>query len=73
MGFIDNQGVARSLLAKLDAAAAAAERGQPMVAVQAVQAFANEVTAQAGKHIEAEHADHMLTHAQVVIQALGGS
>jgi hypothetical protein len=73
MGFIDNQGVTGSLLAKLDAAAAADERGQPQVAVHTIQAFMHEVTAQAGRHIDAEHADHMLAHAQVVIQSLDGS
>jgi hypothetical protein len=73
MGFIDNAGVTGSLLAKLDAAASAADRGQPLVAVQAIQAFVNEVTAQAGTHIDTEHAEHMLAHAQAVIQALGGS
>lgn len=70
-GLIDNQGVAQSLLAKLDAAQAAADRGQPGVATHAVQAFLQEVLAQRGKHIDAEHADHMLMHAQLVMQALG--
>jgi hypothetical protein len=73
MGFIDNPGVTRSLLATLDAAAAADERGQSLVAAQMIQAFANEVTAQSGQHIDAEHADHMLVHAQAVIEALMAS
>jgi hypothetical protein len=73
MGCIDNAGVTQSLLAELDAAASAADRGQPLVAVQAIQAFMNEVTVQAGVHIDAEHAEHMLAHARAVIQALGGS
>ncbi|HEV2235526.1 MAG TPA: hypothetical protein VGR57_02595, partial [Ktedonobacterales bacterium] len=64
MGFIDNAGVTVSLLSKLDAAASAADRGQPLVAVQAIQAFEKEVSAQAGTHIDAEHAAHMLFHAQ---------
>lgn len=72
-GLIDNQGVVQSLLVKLNAAQAAADRGQPGVAAHAVQAFSYEVLAQRGKHIDAEHADHMLTHAQLVMQALGES
>lgn len=73
MGVIDDHGVARSLLAKLDAAQAALDRDPPSVAVQLIQAFENKVNAQAGKHIDAEHAEHMLMHAQLVIQALEGS
>lgn len=72
-GFIDNHGVAKSLLAKLNAAQAAETRGQPGVAVQLLQAFSHEVRAQQDKHIEAEHAAHMLMHAQMVIEALGDS
>ncbi len=33
-------------------------------------AFIHEVQAQVGKHIEQEHAEHLVMHAQVVIQAL---
>ena len=71
-GHIDNQGITRSLLAKLDAAQAAVDRGQPEVAVNLLEAFAREVRAQSGKHILQEHAEHLLIHAQAVIQALGG-
>ncbi len=72
-GFITNQGVSQSLLAKLNAAAAADDRGQPDVAAQMVLAFSREVEAQRGKHIQAAHADEMLMHAESVIAALGGS
>jgi hypothetical protein len=72
MGHIDNKGVANSLMAKLDAAQAALDRGQPGVAVNLLHAFVNEVNAQAGKHIAAEHAGHLVEHAQNVISALGG-
>ncbi len=51
LGHIDNQGVASSLLAKLDAAQPALGRGQTEVAVNLLQAFVREVHAQAGKHI----------------------
>lgn len=71
MGHIDNQGVAKSLLAKLDAAQAAYDRGQLQVAVATLTAFIHEVEAQAGNHIDAMHADHMVMHAQHVIHALG--
>ena len=69
-GFIDNQGITNSLLAKLDAAQAALDRGQTPVAINSLQAFINEVQAQAGKHIEQPHAGHLVEHAQMVIQAL---
>ena len=69
-GLITSQGVANSLLAKLDAAQAAVDRGQTSVAINELQAFINEVQAQAGKHIDSMHAQHMVMHAQLVIQAL---
>ena len=70
MGAITNQGVATGLLAKLDAAQAAIDRGQPQVAVNMIKAFRNEVSAQSGKQIDAQHAEHMLMHADAVLQAL---
>ena len=70
MGHIDNNGIVGSLNAKLDAAQAALDRGQPAVAVNILSAFVNEVQAQAGRHIDAEHAAHMVMHAQTVIAAL---
>jgi hypothetical protein len=70
MGHIDNAGVANSLLAKIDAAQAAYDRGQSSVAINNLQAFVQQVQAQSGKHITQEHADHMGMHAQMVIDAL---
>lgn len=70
MGHINNQGVAKSLLAKLDAAQAALDHEQTQVVVATLEAFIHEVEAQAGKHIEAVHADHMIMHAQHVIHGL---
>lgn len=69
-GVIDNRGVVNSLLAKLDAAEAAAERGQPAVAAEILAAFVREVEAQAGKHIASPHAEHLAMHARMVIEAL---
>ena len=70
MGHITSAGVEQSLLAELDAAQAALNRGQPRVAIQLLQAFVHEVTAQSGKAIVAEHAAHLVEHAQMVIQSL---
>lgn len=69
-GFINNQGVTNSLLAKLDAAQAAQDSGQMKTAINLLGAFIHEVQAQAGKHIDQTHAQHMVMHAQMVIQAL---
>jgi len=71
-GHIDNHGIARSLIAKLDAAQAALDRGQTAVAVNTLEAFVRELDAQTGKHIVAEHAAHLRMHAQDVIGALSG-
>ncbi len=69
-GFITSRGVAHSLLAKLDAAEEALEHGHTSQAIQDLRAFIHEVRAQAGKHIDPMHAQHMVMHAQSVIQAL---
>jgi len=70
MGHITNQGVMKSLLVKLDAAQAAQDRNQNAVTVAKLEAFIHEVEAQAGKHIDASHAEHMIMHAGEVIDAL---
>ena len=72
MGHITNRGVANSLLKKLDVAQAAQDRGQTGVAVNKLNAFVNEVNAQSGRHIDAEHAGHLVMHAENVIAAVGG-
>lgn len=69
-GFIDNQGVTNSLLAKLGVAQNAVDRYQPTVAINQLQALMREVQAQAGKHIDQIHAEHIIAHAQAVIQAV---
>lgn len=69
-GAITNRGIATSLLAKLTAAQAALDRGQPTTAERLLGAFIREVQRQAGRHIEAEHARHMVEHARLVIAAL---
>jgi hypothetical protein len=72
MGHIDDKGVAKSLLKTLDAAQTAVDRGQDDVAIYNLETFVNIVEAQSGKHISAEHAAHMIHHAEMVIAALSG-
>jgi|OpeIllAssembly_1097287.scaffolds.fasta_scaffold379678_1 hypothetical protein len=72
MGYIDRAGVAASLHAELDAAQAALDRGQTDVATNLLDAFILQVSAQSGKHIDADHAAHMIHHAEMVQMALGG-
>lgn len=72
-GHIDNSGITKSLLAKLDAAQSALNNGQSAAAVNLLDAFVNAVEAQKGKHIIEEHAAHMIMHAQQVIEALSPS
>ena len=66
-GAIDNGGIAKSLLAKLDAAAAARARGSCETADNIYQAFINELQAQSGKHVDATAATIMITDAQYLI------
>lgn len=42
------------------------------MAIDILQAFVQEVEAQAGAHIDADHAMHMVQHAGMVIAALAG-
>ena len=70
-GHIDSAGTLRALLAKLDAADRAYDRGQARVAVNNLQAFIYLVEAQSGKHIDPNHASHMINHAQLVIDNIG--
>ncbi len=73
MGVITEPDVTEGLLDKLYAAQAAVERGDPAVAANILQAFINQVQAQAGKNIVPEmHAVHLEQHAQRVINALNG-
>ena len=51
LGLIDNQGIADSLSSKINAAANAAARGQTQTSRNNLNAFKNEVNAQAGKHV----------------------
>ena len=71
-GHITSQAIAQSLSAKLDAAQAAVDQGQPSTAINLLYAFINQVQAQSGKAIVAEHASHLIAHAQLIIDALGG-
>lgn len=70
MGNIDNPGIAYSLFSKLDAAQAAQDRGHLSVAISILEAFIHEVQAQAGQHIDETHAEHLMMHARIVIDAL---
>lgn len=67
---IDNDGVATSLSAKLNAAQAADQRGQQDVATRQLKAMIQQITAQAGKHIAQPHANHLIQHTELVIAAL---
>lgn len=69
MGHITKPGVTRALLAELQAAQLALDRGHPRVAVALLEAFIQQVRALSGQSIEPEHAAH-IEHAQLVIQAL---
>ena len=69
-GHITNDGVAQSLLAKVNAAQAAVNRSQPAVAAAILQAFIREVEAQAGRHIVSDHADHLVMHTRGVSAVL---
>ena len=66
-GAINNDGVASSLLAELNAASAAQSRGQCATAAVLYTSFINDVNAQSGKHIAAATAAQLVSEAQFLI------
>lgn len=70
MGQIHSKGVYNSLLSKADVAVSANDRGQIKTAINILNAFINEVSAQSGKKIDSEAADHMIMHANSAISNL---
>ena len=67
MGHITNHGVTNALRSKLDAAQAAWDRGQTAVAINILRAFIRTVEAQSGISIVDLHGEHLIMHAQMVI------
>jgi len=67
---IDNDGIANSLSAKVEAAQAAANRGDSQAEQGALGAFINEVSAQSAKHIQSEAADVLISDANALIVAI---
>lgn len=72
MGHITNPYVAKSLLAEVNAAQKAYDRGQTEIAIRILHVFVEEVHAAAGIAIDPEHAHHLAMHAENVIAALEG-
>ena len=70
MGHIDNDGVARSLLKKLDKAQVNLDRGKVDDAIDKLEDFVEMVEDQSGEHIDPMHAEHLVHHAHLVIMAL---
>ncbi len=66
-GAIKNIGIAISLLAKLDVAEAARNRGRCSTAATLYHAFINELQAQSGKHVDPTAAQIMIADAQYLI------
>jgi hypothetical protein len=66
-GAIKNSGLANSLLAKLNAAAAARARGQCSTAANQYQSFIDELLAQSGNGVDATAAAIMIADAQYLI------
>ena len=66
-GAINNGGIANSLLAKLDTAAAKRASGDCSVAANLYAAFINDLQAQSGKHVTAAAAAIMIADAQYLI------
>ncbi len=69
-GDISNQGTYNSLLAKVDAAQAARDRGQVDTASNILNALIKQVSAQSSKNITPEVASHIIQHTQIVIEDL---
>ncbi len=69
-GNIDNQGIANSLTAKLDAALKSLERGNVHAAKNTLLAFINALEAQAGKHVSEDAAARLIDAAYQILATL---
>lgn len=69
-GLIDNKGILTALDAKLNAAMAALGRGQVKTAQNELNAFINEVRAQAGKHVDPAAAQDMIEDAGMYLKSI---
>jgi hypothetical protein len=69
-GDIAPRGICRSLQAKLQAAEAALERGQPRTAVNQLRAFLAQLKAQRSKHVSEAAYQRLKSGAEALIAAL---
>ena len=69
-GKIDNRGIYVSLLANLNVAQAALDKGKTKVAIGALEVFAFQVQVQSCKHIKADAAKLLITDTKYVIAHL---
>jgi 5'-nucleotidase / UDP-sugar diphosphatase len=69
-GQIDNAGIYKGLSQKLNAAQMLLNKGQKAAAINILEAFIKEVTAQSGNHIDEDAADMLIADAQWVIAHL---
>ena len=67
---IDNQGIVKSLLAKLNVAQKLVDKGKADQAKNVLSAFLREVQAQSGKHITPEAAEMLIESAEYIISQL---
>jgi len=67
---IDNQGIVKSLIAKLNVAQKLVDKGKIDQAKNALNTFINEVQAQCGKHVTPEAADTLIKSAEHMISNL---
>ncbi|MEW6410150.1 MAG: hypothetical protein AB1488_08605 [Nitrospirota bacterium] len=70
VGWITNAGIVKSLLAKLDAAESALNRGQKKTTANQLNAFINEVKAQSTFHIKPECAEMLIEDAEYILKHL---
>ena len=69
-GMIDNAGIANSLMSKADAAASQIAQGNTKAAANQLNAFINELDAQAGKHLTQQAHDLLKAAALFLINSL---
>ena len=69
-GQLEDFGLGESLMAKVSAARAALERGNPAAARGALRAFVQELTAQRGSHVPTATADLLIAAANSVLSSL---
>jgi hypothetical protein len=71
-GSVNNKGIANSLISKLETARAQLDKGKSKQAINALEAFLNELEAQRGKHVNIDAYEYLRENVMSIIEQISG-